>query len=151
MILETDYEKLYTFNYLEIEDVCDAENVPYNVDMDFRLPFNGELIHINEVEVSVFKNNNPNKVRGYLDKTKVVKTTLQPLWDNGNIVKGGNSKMSFASTAKITDMEGIGALGSDMMNEYDFQSIASLKVPIFTARYEQRRSSLSLLAGSNTN
>ncbi|GMH66159.1 hypothetical protein TL16_g04367 [Triparma laevis f. inornata] len=134
MILETDYEKLYTFNYLEIEDVCDAENVPYNVDMDFRLPFNGELIHINEVEVSVFKNNNPNKVRGYLDKTKVVKTTLQPLWDNGNIVKGGNSKMSFASTAKITDMEGIGALGSDMMNEYDFQSIASLKVPIFTAR-----------------
>ena len=120
---------------MEVSDVCTFSKVPYNVDADFDLPFHGELARIGEVSVQIFQVDNAGKQRGEGVNSKMAETSLRPLWDDGNVVKGGKSKMAFSASAAVRDYEAAGDLFSRMMNEYDLQALAKVKVPVYTGRF----------------
>lgn len=117
MVFEENPDNLYKMNFVAINDVCDASSIPYDVDVDFTLPFHGELVHLNEIDMTVYKNDNPGRIPGHVDKSEVVSSSFQPLWDGNNILRGGSSKMFFSSSAILKSLEGAGELATNMMNE----------------------------------
>jgi len=117
LLFEDNPDNLYRLNFVRVNDVCDATYLPYDVDVDFMLPFNGELVHVNEIDFTVFKNNNPDKIPGHIDKARVTSSSFTPLWDGSNILRGGDSKMVFASSAVLHDLDVAGELATNMMNE----------------------------------
>jgi len=111
-----DPESLYTLHGVDIKSVCDATDIPYSVLVDFDLPFHGELVHVNEISMTVSVNDNPDMKRGHLKKDKLVTSTFQPLFSGSNILAGGKSSLDFTDSANLHDMALAGSMAMDMMN-----------------------------------